>query len=177
MQEMYYGAREPAYFVQYAEQTSRPRSQAYQIPVSMFDLMVPMCCARCVDQVRDALLAMGGVLDVLCDPRNQRVTVTGCVEPAQALKQVRRVQNGATSSPYMQQSNNISRSYVQRSQNNGTSSPYVQESDNSGTYLQTSQYNNGDAYSWSLCPAYRDTTETHYMSVNPTVAIRVENDC
>lgn len=165
MQEMYYGAREPAYFVHYAQQTSRPRSHAYQIPVSTFDLMVPMCCARCVDQVRDALLAMGGVLDVLCDARNQRVTVTGCLEPAQALKQVRRVQNGATSSPYMQQSSN-SRSYVQRSQYNS-----------SDASVQRSQYNSSDDYSWSLCPAYRDTTETHYMSVNPTIAIRVENDC
>lgn len=172
MQELFYAGSEPAYFVHYGRQTSPPNSHAYQIPLSTFDLVVPMCCASCEDQVRDALLALGSVRDILCDAPNQRVTVTGCLDPAQALKQVRRVNKGATfwsssysAHRYMHQDNrDRSRSYVQLEQRSS----------------RPRQYNNrssSDAYSRSLCPAYSDSTETHYISVNPTIATRVEMDC
>ena len=115
MQELFYGEREPVHFVHYG----RHHSYAAVPELRTFDLMVPMCCARCEDQVRDALFALRTVGNVDCDAPNQRVTVTGCLEPAHALKQVRRVKNGATlwsssysAQRYMQQGRSRS-SYVQ----------------------------------------------------------------
>lgn len=183
MQEVFYGESEPAYFVQYGRQFSSPFAHAYQMPppveLNTFDLMVPMCCARCEDQVRDALYAMRSVRDVHCDGRNQLVTVTGCLDRAQALKQVRRVKSDATfwSSSYSARRYEVS--------SHPKSYRYVQE-DNSRSYVvreqrslpdQYSNRSSSDEYSRSLCPAYRDSTETHYISVNPTIATRVEIDC
>ena len=144
-----------------------------------------MCCARCEDQVRGALFALGGVRDVLCDPRNQRVTVTGSVDPAQALKQVRRVKNGATfwsdASTYSAHRYEVSshqKSYRVLHQDSRDRRSYVQ-SDTREQRSHTGQYNrsSSDAYTRSFCPAYRDTAKTYYVSLNPTIATVEEREC
>jgi hypothetical protein len=169
MQELFYGECEPVHFVHYG----RHHSYAVVPELSTFDLMVPMCCARCEDQVRDALFALRTVGNVDCDAPNQRVTVTGCLEPAHALKQVRRVKNGATlwSSSYSAQR------YMQQGNRDRSRSSYVQLEQRSSRRGQFYNRSSSDAYTRSLCPAYRDSTETHYVSVNPRIATRVEMEC
>jgi len=54
-----------------------------------------MCCTTCESQVREALLDLEGVCDVVSEPETQRVVVSGYVLPKQALKQARRVNKKA----------------------------------------------------------------------------------
>ncbi|KAG0603733.1 hypothetical protein M758_10G116700 [Ceratodon purpureus] len=186
MEELFYGENEPVYFAHYARQTggaseasfydggrsgAMPEYRSRSTELISFDLMVPMCCNQCEDQVRDALFAFRTVRDVVCDSRTQLVTVTGyCLDPALVLKQVRRVKNGA-----MFWSDAISSYSAHRYQSSQGSSDhrrsYVQ-SDPSERRSYPGQYSrsSSDAYTRSLCPAYRDTTKTYYVSLNPTIA-------
>ena len=59
--------------------------------VPVLELKVPMCCSKCEEKVRDELEDLEGVRDVVTDQYNQRVTVTGYVDPFRALKKVRKV--------------------------------------------------------------------------------------
>lgn len=54
-----------------------------------------MCCTTCESQVREALLDLEGVCDVVSEPEIQRVVVSGYALPKQALKQARRVNKNA----------------------------------------------------------------------------------
>lgn len=63
--------------------------------VPSFKLFVPMCCTACEEQVREALLDLEGVCDVVSEPEIQRVVVSGYALPKQALKQARRVNKNA----------------------------------------------------------------------------------
>ena len=59
--------------------------------VPVLELKVPMCCSKCEEKVRDELEDLEGVRDVVTDQYNQRVTITGYVDPFRALKKVRKV--------------------------------------------------------------------------------------
>ena len=189
MQELFYGPSEPTYFAHYGRQASVPSSHiAYQIPppeprvrrteLITFDLMVPMCCSRCEDEVRRALFALGTVRDVVCDPRNQRVIVTGCVDPAQALKQVRRVNNAAAFwsdasaySAHRYEAASHQKSHRIVHQENRDRRVHVQ-SDAREQRSHPGQYSrnaSSDAYSRSFCPAYRDTAKTYFVSLDPKI--------
>lgn len=61
----------------------------HSIPV--LELKVPMCCEKCQEKVKENLLELEGVKDVVCDQYNQRVTVTGFVDPLKALRKVKKV--------------------------------------------------------------------------------------
>lgn len=50
-----------------------------------------MCCEKCEEKVKEELEELDGVRDVICDQYNQRVTVTGFVDPLKALRKVRKV--------------------------------------------------------------------------------------
>nr|XP_024369883.1 heavy metal-associated isoprenylated plant protein 30-like [Physcomitrium patens]PNR57098.1 hypothetical protein PHYPA_004091 [Physcomitrium patens] len=194
MQEMFYGGSEPAFFVQYGRQAPLTYSHVNDIQVPKpsrqvecitFDLMVPMCCIRCEDQVRDALYALRSVQSVLCDAYNQRVTVSGYLEPAQALKHLKRVRKGATfcsqSSHYKQHKYEVSSYQISHSDQHEDRSHMAHVQYNRREQISYSDHScssaSSDTYSRSLCPAYRDTARTHYMSVpNPTIATRVERE-
>ena len=60
-----------------------------------FELVVPMTSATSEEQVRAALFELERVVDVVIDSYDHRVVVTGCVDPTQALMQVRRVNRNA----------------------------------------------------------------------------------
>lgn len=184
MQELFYGASEPAYFVHYGRQSSLPEPRMSRpMEFTTFDLMVPMCCKKCEDKVRDALLDLSSVKDVVCDPYNQRVTVTGYLDPSQALQQVKRVKSGAT---YWSES---SHSKQYRYEVSSYQKPqYLPQHDNrsyapSDTSLEKPRTSYPDHYNrsrtgnyfWTSCPGgYRESAVTHVVSVNPTIAIRVE---
>lgn len=57
----------------------------------ILELTVPMCCEKCEEKVKEALEEVDGVRSVICDQYNQRVTVTGFVDPLRALRRVKRV--------------------------------------------------------------------------------------
>jgi copper chaperone CopZ len=60
-----------------------------KLPV--LELTVPMCCEKCEEKVKEELEELDGVRDVICDQYNQRVTVTGFVDPLKALRKVKKV--------------------------------------------------------------------------------------
>lgn len=60
-------------------------------PLPVIQLRVPMCCDKCKEKVQEELEEMEGVKDVHCDQFNQRVTVTGYVDPLRVLKRVKKV--------------------------------------------------------------------------------------
>jgi copper chaperone CopZ len=60
-------------------------------PVPVLELRVPMCCEKCEEKVKEAVEECDGVKNVICDQYNQRVTVTGFVDPLKVLRRVRKV--------------------------------------------------------------------------------------
>jgi copper chaperone CopZ len=60
-------------------------------PVPVLELRVPMCCEKCEEKVKEALEELDGVKNVVTDQYNQRVTVTGFVDPLKALRRVKKV--------------------------------------------------------------------------------------
>lgn len=55
------------------------------------ELKVPMCCEKCAKKVKDRLLDLEGVEDVVTDQYNQKVTVYGHVDPERVLNRVKLV--------------------------------------------------------------------------------------
>jgi copper chaperone CopZ len=93
---MFLGKEEPIYHIspsQYTFVDSRRNPKVYPgngaLPVLL--LKVPMCCDKCEEKVREELNELPGVQTIECDQSNQKVTVTGHVDPILALKQVKKV--------------------------------------------------------------------------------------
>lgn len=55
------------------------------------ELKVPMCCEKCAKKVKDRLLDVEGVENVVTDQYNQKVTVYGPADPARILNRVKLV--------------------------------------------------------------------------------------
>jgi copper chaperone CopZ len=55
------------------------------------ELKVPMCCEKCAKKVYDRILDLPGVEDVTTDQYNQKVIVTGNVDPSRVLSRVKQV--------------------------------------------------------------------------------------
>lgn len=55
------------------------------------ELKVPMCCEKCAKKVKDRLLDLEGVENVVTDQNNQKVTVYGHADPARVLNRVKLV--------------------------------------------------------------------------------------
>jgi copper chaperone CopZ len=57
----------------------------------VMEMRVPMCCEKCQEKVKEAVQECDGVKNVVCDQYNQKVTVTGFVDPLKVLRRVKRV--------------------------------------------------------------------------------------
>jgi len=55
------------------------------------ELRVPMCCEKCMKKVTEKLLDLSGVEGVMTDQYNQKVIVTGTVDPSKVLSRVKDV--------------------------------------------------------------------------------------
>lgn len=55
------------------------------------EMKVPMCCEKCAKKVKERLLQMEGVENVITDQYNQKVTVHGRVDPSRVIERVKRV--------------------------------------------------------------------------------------
>ncbi|KAG0590210.1 hypothetical protein M758_1G079500 [Ceratodon purpureus] len=201
MTEFFYGDSVPAYFAHYGGQVGAGQPSFYEgcegapmpefrnqtVEVISVDLMVPLCCDQCEDLVREALFDLRTVRDVVCDGHSQRVTVTGCMDPAQALQQVRLVKDGAmfwsdaiecSAHRYPMPSRSERRSerrsggrrsrvrfdlserrlYPGQYSRNSSSDEYARDSSS-----------DVDEYSRDLCQSYRDTAKTYYINLDHTI--------
>lgn len=88
MGEFYLPSREPSYIVM-SESSGRPYYVSSRPRV--VELLVPMCCTKCEEKVRENLLELEGVEGLVVDPTSQRVTVTGFVDPLRTLRKARKL--------------------------------------------------------------------------------------
>lgn len=70
-------------------------SYGYGRRVPLLELVVPMCCSKCQEKVRENMLELRGVQSVRTDLQTQRVLVTGFVDPIKALKKAKKVKKDA----------------------------------------------------------------------------------
>lgn len=154
---------------QFCSSESRP-SRPDRCAVPTFELEVPMCCAACEEQAREALFDLEGVVDVASDPykNRNRLFVTGYVDPVRALKRARHA--------------------ALRSQSSHAHYPHVEVEclpsemtyRDRGTHLQRGHSRqshpsiSGSPYSSSYCPSYRDSSSTNYMTLDTNNVQRVE---
>lgn len=205
MHEFFYGGWEPAYSSPassgyenlYSSESTQAWPSVYgtrRTSIPTFELMVPMCCATCEEQIQEALLDLEGVCDVVTDPYNQRVMVTGYEHPKRALKQARRVNKNATlwsevaSTPSYrveevhrhQYVDSEKTSYHRRYNQSGgdtriSNRTFVQESPVPIRATSASRISEGSSYSASYCPSYRDSSSVQFVVPNPDANVeRVE---
>ncbi|CAK9210281.1 unnamed protein product [Sphagnum troendelagicum] len=82
--------QQPARRPQVIRRSSQPKKVHPEI-----ELRVPMCCRKCEDKVEIELKKMEGVTKVMCDRVNQKVTVTGKVDPELLLKRAKNAKKKA----------------------------------------------------------------------------------
>jgi copper chaperone CopZ len=75
------------------------------------ELKVPLCCENCEKKVYDKLMDLSGVENVIMDQYNQKVVVTGNVDPARVLS---RVKNIKKRSVFWDQTVDYSQAYVRK---------------------------------------------------------------
>ncbi|XP_024402058.1 uncharacterized protein [Physcomitrium patens] len=63
--------------------------------VPIVEFMVPLCCGKCEEKVKEELENIVGVYKVVCDQHNQRVTISSNLEPQWLLKRVKRIKKGS----------------------------------------------------------------------------------
>ena len=133
-----------------------------------FELVVPMSSATSKEQVRAALFDLEGVVDVVIDSYNQRVVVTGYVDPTQALMQVRRVNRNAAmwseSSTSSTRNSYEDDGYIYHSERTYNRT-FTREPSNRG-HVTTSS---GDSsqYFVTNCPGYTISVSNCYVMPNP----------
>jgi copper chaperone CopZ len=81
----------PAYPPGYPMQNNSMRRLDSRSKLPILELKVPMCCDKCQQKVKEELEGLEGIRSVECDQFNQRVTITGNVDPILALKRVKKV--------------------------------------------------------------------------------------
>lgn len=70
-----------------------PNTSFINLPVVEF--MVPLCCGKCEEKVKEELENEQGVYRVVCDVHNQKVTVSSNLDPNWLLKRVRRIKRNS----------------------------------------------------------------------------------
>ena len=98
----------PAYPPGYPMQNNSMRRLDSRSKLPILELKVPMCCDKCQEKVKEELESLEGVRSVECDQFNQRVTITGNVDPVRALKRVKKVKK---KSEFFVQECHIDRAY------------------------------------------------------------------
>lgn len=133
-----------------------------------FELVVPMSCATSEEQVRAALFDLEGVVDVVIDSYNQRVVVTGYVDPTQALMQVRLVNRNAAmwSEPSTSSTGNSYEDdgYVYHADRTYNRT-FTREPSKRG-YVTTSS-GGSSQYFTTKCPGYTTSVSNCYIIPNP----------
>lgn len=63
--------------------------------IPIVEFMVPLCCGKCEEKVKEELEHVEGVYKVVCDQHNQKVTVSSNLDPQRLLKRVKRVKKNS----------------------------------------------------------------------------------
>jgi copper chaperone CopZ len=96
LNEFFYSSAssEPTHIINYARPHT-PHSSDEAAGGHHVALMVPICCTKCAEKVKEVLWEVEGVNAVMCDRYNHKVTVTGSryIDPARVLKKARQVQS------------------------------------------------------------------------------------
>lgn len=66
---------------------------SFNIPIVEF--MVPLCCGKCEEKVKEELENDDGVYRVVCDLHNQRVTVSSNLDPQRLLRRIKRIKKNS----------------------------------------------------------------------------------
>ena len=61
----------------------------------VIELRVPLCCEMCEKKIKETLMDLAGVKNITCDQNENRVTVTGFVNPEKVLRAARKVKRVA----------------------------------------------------------------------------------
>ncbi|XP_024358899.1 uncharacterized protein [Physcomitrium patens] len=64
--------------------------------VQTLHFMMPLCCCKCEDRVREQLLDLDDVQRVACDQWNQKVTVTSGLAPEKLLMRLQKIKKRTT---------------------------------------------------------------------------------
>jgi len=75
----------------FANSLQAPLSYGHGHRVPVVELIVPMCCTKCQEKIRENMLELRGVQSVIADLQAQRVVVSGFVDPIKVLKKAKRV--------------------------------------------------------------------------------------
>jgi hypothetical protein len=75
------------------------------------ELKVPLCCEKCEKKVYDKLMDLSGVENVITDQYNQKVIVTGNVDPARVLNRVKHIKKRSV---FWDQTVDYSQAYVRK---------------------------------------------------------------
>jgi copper chaperone CopZ len=73
----------------------RPALNTIVSNIPIVEFMVPLCCGKCEEKVKEELENAEGVYKVVCDQHNQRVTVSSTLDPLRLLKRVKRVKKNS----------------------------------------------------------------------------------
>lgn len=148
MNEFFYSSNQPSYVVM-----SESGRAYYGRRPRVVELLVPMCCTKCEEKVRESLVSLEGVQRVLVNPSTQLVTVTGFVDPLRALKKVRKVKKNS------------------QLLSHDSSAKYPSSMKNSRSEYRTSSYQAPMPYRYHHRPA--PVYQTSYNRHTPSIAQRV----
>jgi copper chaperone CopZ len=86
---------EPTHIINYARPHTPHSSDEAAAAGQHVALMVPICCTKCAEKVKEVLWEVEGVNAVMCDRYNHKVTVTGSgyIDPVRVLKKAKQVQS------------------------------------------------------------------------------------
>jgi hypothetical protein len=75
----------------YSNDNAVSGSRRRHVVIPVVELMVPMCCTKCEEKLREEIFELDGIQRVICDQSMHKVVVTGFVDPLRVLKKARRV--------------------------------------------------------------------------------------
>lgn len=171
--EYFYGPREgPAYYA--SRQLLRHGPEYYpdfdygyegayggysQAPI--VELMVPMCCTKCEEKVRENMLELRGAQRVMVDLEGQRVALTGFVDPMKALKAAKKVKRDSqfwTGVPFYDSPSRGVRDFFKSPFEHHSRRLYSGQLNLADSRYRTSRYEYGGA------PLYRSSSYSRYMT-------------
>lgn len=113
-----------------------PAATLHQTPVNtsftnipVVEFMVPLCCGKCVEKVKEELENDEGVYRVVCDLHNQRVTVSSNSDPQWLLQRIKRIKRNShfwRGSTYLKDAHYVTTSFPSQKPSYHSQSHYVE---------------------------------------------------
>lgn len=174
MGEFFLSSKEPSYIVM-SEDSGRPYYVGRRPRV--VELLVPMCCTKCEEKVRENMLELEGVQSLVVDPMAQRVTVSGFVDPLRTLKKARKVKKDSqllSGDRLISTTKHHRSEYVRPSAYQPSSTSFVQQQYPTASTYQTSLnrvHATSSGYNHVLRPSYDEmvvANPCYFKHMEPT---------